>query len=76
MPDGSSRKLPTFKKEVDQPAYPTLPHDFKRDFLDIVLLIPSSSKDVPEDVAPIMRKPHMVHAFSACKGVLCPEVQH
>ena len=68
------RRLPILRKEVDQPAGPTLPHDFER--FSTLCSSYSSSEGVSEDVSPVMRKPHVAHDTSASKGLPCPEVQH
>ena len=53
------RRLPILRKEVDQPAGPTLLHDFER--FSTLCSSYSSSEGVSEDISPVMRKPHTRH---------------
>ena len=68
------RRLPILRKEVDQPAGPTLLHDFER--FSTLCSSYSSSEGVSEDISAVMRKPHVAHDTSASKGLPCSEVQH
>ena len=55
------RRLQILRKEVDQPAGPTLLHDFER--FSTLCSSYSSSEGVSEDISPVMRKPHTRHLF-------------